>query len=262
MDLTPKKIGNNRQLFLDNFWVDNSKGLNRFLHTPDKKNVSISSDNPWEITFSAYNLVLHTGSIWRMYYLCSDYSGEDMLKAPGYSHRDFAQYCAIAESENGIDWIKPDVGTVEFNGSLRNNLVYTGPHTEFAPFIDTNPDASEDERYKAFAVSDRAQPGKRGLIPLISADGLKWKAVSETPVITGGPFDSHNLPFWDEFRGEYVLYARGVGNADGSKVYNDNTRTFEDTNIKAEYKSQDDLVNFAQPQAIHVLLQYCFALIV
>ena len=33
-----------------------------------------------------------------------------------------------ATSENGINWEKPDLGLVEYNGSKKNNIVWRGPH--------------------------------------------------------------------------------------------------------------------------------------
>ena len=42
-----------------------------------------------------------------------------------------------------------------------------------------------------------------------------------------GPFDSHNLPFWDTRLGKYVVYARGVGNPDGTVRYSAKRGWFE-----------------------------------
>ena len=215
---TPIQIGTNRQLFVDDYWVDESSGVRRILHEPARENVAIASEHPWERIFSGYHVVLHTGSLWRMYYLTS---GQVGVQIGGW------RYCGIAESEDGIEWTKPELDVIEFEGSTNNNLVYGGPHTEFAPFLDSNPDAAEDERYKAFAVSDRTRTGERGLLPLASPDGLCWHQLSDDPIITNGPFDSHNVPFWDEWRGEYAVYARGVGNSLDSVRYNDATHRFE-----------------------------------
>lgn len=204
---TPVQIGTDRQLFVDNYWVAESSGAKRVLHETVKENVAIASEHPWESIFSGYHVVLQTGSLWRMYYLTSGQVGE---QKGGW------RYCGIAESQDGIEWTKPELGHIQLEGSSNNNLVYGGPHSEFAPFLDANPDAADDERYKAFAVSDRTRAGERGLLPLGSPDGIHWHDLSDDPVITKGPFDSHNLPFWDEWRGEYVVYARGVGNTNDS----------------------------------------------
>jgi hypothetical protein len=35
------------------------------------------------------------------------------------------------------------------------------------------------------------------LIALASPDGLHWHKMREEPVLTEGPFDTLNIPFWD-----------------------------------------------------------------
>ena len=199
---TPDRIGTDRQLFVDDYWIASSTGVERVLQEPVKEDVTIASEHPWEKIFSGYHVVLHTGTSWRMYYLTS---GDVGVQIGGW------RYCAIAESEDGVEWSKPELNHIEFEGSTKNNLVYGGPLTEFAPFLDSNPDAAEDERYKAFARTRPVEGVERGLVPLGSPDGLQWHQLSDDPVMTKGPFDSHNLPFWDEWRREYVVYARGIG---------------------------------------------------
>ena len=38
----------------------------------------------------------------------------------------------------------------------------------------------------------------------------------EEPILTDPPFDTHNVPMWDEWRGEYVVYARGAAGTGGT----------------------------------------------
>ena len=214
----PVDIGTDRQLFVDDFWIAESDNVRRVLNEPTREEIALASEHPWERMYSGYHLVLRDGSTWRLYYLCT---GESGRKQGGWS------YCGYAESEDGVEWTKPELGIVDFEGSKKNNLVYGGPHTEFAPFLDTNTDARKDERYKAFAVYRTPEKGERGLLPLGSPDGLHWHTLSDEPVIHEGPFDSHNLPFWDQWRGEYVVYTRGSGGkgkARGSFYWDDKAR--------------------------------------
>ena len=113
-------------------------------------------------------------------------------------------FTAYAESEDGIHWTKPNLGIHEYDGSKDNNLVWMGPGYNMGAFRDDNPDVHEDERYKALVRNG-------GLLALASPDGLHWRLMQEEPVMTEGPFDSHNIAFWDSWRNEYVAYARGVG---------------------------------------------------
>jgi hypothetical protein len=59
------------------------------------------------------------------------------------------RWSAHAESQDGIHWEKPDLGIIEFDGSRDSNLVWMGPGANMAPFRDDNPDAPDEQRYKA-----------------------------------------------------------------------------------------------------------------
>ena len=59
---------------------------------------------------------------------------------------------AYAESADGVSWLKPDVGTVEYNGSRDNNLVFgldlsLGRHA-IGAYVFKDPAALPDEAYK------------------------------------------------------------------------------------------------------------------
>ena len=45
-------IGSNRQLFLDDYWIDRSEGVTRELHNPVRREAAIARDKPWETTIS------------------------------------------------------------------------------------------------------------------------------------------------------------------------------------------------------------------
>ncbi|WP_240928387.1 hypothetical protein [Thalassoroseus pseudoceratinae] len=117
------------------------------------------------------------------------------------------QVVCYAESSDGINWTKPNLGLVEFDGSKENNIIWDGVGSHnFAPFNDSNPLASPDAAYKALGV------GKGGLYAFKSADGVRWSLMSDKPVITKGAFDSQNLAFYDHQRKEYVEFHRDFRN--------------------------------------------------
>ena len=202
----PVQIGTDRQLFLDEFWTAESHGLTRRLNTPELKEPAIRSEHPWEARLSAYHSAFHDGERWRMYYQCAGGSATD----PGALNLQ-----AYAESDDGISWNKPSLGLIEYEGSTANNIVYAGPGSEMAVFLDANPKASEDQKYKAVVRSPSGEEMTRVLYAMVSADGLSWRRMSESPVLTDGPFDSHNVPFWDERLGKYVIYTRGAAGSGG-----------------------------------------------
>lgn len=110
-----------------------------------------------------------------------------------------------AESSDGVNWTKPDLGIYEIHGSRENNVVLSGETPashNFCPFLDSNPDGLAKQRYKALGGTSA------GLIGYVSADGLHWQRIQETPVFTKGIFDSQNVAFYSETEQQYVCYFR------------------------------------------------------
>lgn len=209
----PLVIGNQVQLFVDDYFIDSMQGLHLMLQKPEPAGVAIRFDKPWEGNTSAYVTVFRDGDKYRMYYrgaAAPDYARKSALK-PGEvlypAHRDVTCY---AESNDGITWTKPSLGMVEFDGSRDNNIVFDGGEASanFSPFLDKNPDVPSSQRYKAVGGD------AKGLFAFESSDGLHWKKMSEQRVITDGAFDSLNVAFWDTIRQDYVLiyraYLQGV----------------------------------------------------
>ena len=128
---------------------------------------------------------------------------EEKLEQP---HRMVVCY---AESRDGIEWRKPELGLVDFEGSKRNNIIWDGIGSHnFTPFKDANPDCPETECYKAIG----GIKSEGGLFAFASSDGIHWTLVQEKPIITKGYFDSQNLAFWDSERSEYRAYYRDLQN--------------------------------------------------
>ena len=196
----PIEIGNRLEPFVDDFLVDGFAGEAALrLHSPIAKEVVLVHDAPWEGNTSTYHTVFHDGEKYRMYYRGHHYEqhGSGKIK----NHPEFICY---AESDDGIRWVKPNLGLFDFQGSKENNIVWAeGPGVHnFAPFHDTNPDALPSEKYKA--VGSRG----KGLYVFRSADAIHWELMHEEPVITDGAFDSLNLAFYDSYRGRYVDFHR------------------------------------------------------
>jgi hypothetical protein len=124
----------------------------------------------------------------------------------------------MAESDDGITWTKPMLDVIALDGSKKNNLIWKGPGKNVAVFQDGNPDAIGDAKYKAIARGDRGNDGDDTLLAMSSPDGIHWRLMFDTPIFDDGPFDTHNIAFWDTWRKEYVLYARsahGLGSFKG-----------------------------------------------
>ena len=188
----PISLGSRLELFVDDHVLEKLSGEVAFqLHQPEPKEVVLVTDQPWEGNTCAYYVVFHDGDLYRMYYRGSHFDTEKRRAA----HREVACY---AESKDGIQWTKPELGLFEFDGSKTNNIVWDGPGTHnFTPFKDLNPDCSDDAKYKALGRA------RGGLLAFRSPDAIHWTLMHDKPVITEGAFDSQNLAFWDTARGEY-----------------------------------------------------------
>jgi len=195
----PINIGSRLVLFVDDYLIGRMIDTELVMHHPVPREIVMVHDAPWEGSGTGYHTIFRDGDIYRMYYKSWELTVTDEgLEIP---HETLAAY---AESRDGIHWEKPNLGLFEFNGSTDNNLVWVGPGShDFTPFKDTNPVCPPEARYKAVGNG-----GKAGLLAFISPDGIHWSPLQETGIITEGAFDSQNLAFWDEMRGEYRVYFR------------------------------------------------------
>lgn len=193
-------IGTRKELFVDETLVYEFLNTELRLNRPEKREIVLSMDKPWENPGSGiYSCVFkaHDGK-YRLYYRGT---GTKDTKKSDKSER---QYTCLAESENGITWKKPELNLIEFDKTKKNNILFSGRLAHnFSPFLDRNPDAAPDSRYKAVAGH-----APEGLKAFKSADGLSWKPLTEHPVITQGAFDSHNVCFYDEGIQQYRCYSR------------------------------------------------------
>jgi hypothetical protein len=204
-------IADRRELFVDRHLVERLIGGTALrLHAPQPRETVLVHDAPWEGPGSGYHSIFEDAGRYRMFY-----KAYHMDVSTGKLRADaHGGHCCYAESEDGIHWRKPELGLVEFRGSKANNIVLaSGPQGGLnldaahpAVFLDTNPAAGREARYKAFIRS--ADRKAHGLIALRSADGFRWTPMRGAPVVTDGAFDSQNLGFWDGARGQYRAYWR------------------------------------------------------
>lgn len=193
----PIKLGAQRELFVDDYLIDELSGASLQLHRPVEREVVLHCDRPWEGAVCGYFNVFKDGDKYRMYY-----RGWDAQFAKKTLTIKHAAVLCYAESTDGVAWTRPNLGLFEFQGSKENNIVWIGKGFDnVAVLKDTNPKSPAGQRYKAL--------GGYPLSALVSPDGIHWQKLQEAPVITKGAFDSQNLAFYDALRGEYVAYYRG-----------------------------------------------------
>jgi hypothetical protein len=209
------ELGGRRELFVDDYLIDRQRGVELRLQKPVPRNVAIDHDVPWEGNTCCYHTVFQDGKLLRAYFRGSHY---DMT-----GNQMGTQVVCYAESRDGVEWYRPELGLVNYQGSTRNNIIWDGIGSHnFTPFRDRNPNCREGEEYKALGSHGRA------LYAFKSGDGVHWSLLSQKPVITVGAFDSQNLAFYDPLRECYVDFHRHSTQVDGKRVRHIMTCTSKD----------------------------------
>ena len=193
---TPLDIGKRRELFVDDALIEELGGCALRLHAPQQGPGRLPLDRPWEGAFSGYATFLVDGERFRLYYRGLPESGKDGTDR---------EVTCCATSADGVHWDKPELGLYEVGGTRRNNVVLAGQTPashNFSPFVDTNPAARPQERFKALGGTSG------GLLAFASQDGFRWRRLQPEPVFTQGVFDSQNVAFWSATEQKYVCYFR------------------------------------------------------
>ena len=76
-------------------------------------------ERPWEGSFTLHTTIFEDDGLYRLYYTVYDGGNSQ-----GRVEKPTTYMLCYAESKDGASWVKPSVGTVEFEGSKDNNLVY------------------------------------------------------------------------------------------------------------------------------------------
>ena len=196
-------IGGRRELFVDEYLIDELNGTQLKLHNPCSGGVALRFTEPWAYPTAQYCTVIKDGSVYRMYYRKS-FQG-------GFSDDAPTQVTCYAESDDGKEWTMPSLGLAEINGSKENNVVYAGlgaTSHNFSPFLDSRPGVPESHRFKALAGTQDSG----GLFGFVSPDGFHWQQLGDKPVLPTvagqSRYDSQNVAFWSEHEKKYLCYFR------------------------------------------------------
>jgi hypothetical protein len=198
------KIGQAGQLFIDDFIID-STNLKRVLHrpAPHPNNPIMTGTESWERWLIGVNgrAVIYDEETneFKMWY--GAYS-DDPTMPYGQGYR-----VCYAVSKDGINWTRPHLGQVEWQGSRRNNILSWGNNWMRRPNVikDTR-EGNPNRRYKMTYVD--FIDGKNAIMKAYSRDGIRWTN-------DGKPWFRHNhssnLLGWDPRIQRYVLFPRMAG---------------------------------------------------
>ena len=129
-----------RYLLLDDRIIEKVVNAKIVVGTVQKNpsNPLFVEDKPWEKRFdNLYGNVIYDQQekIYKCWYspFIVDYSAQGMSladRAKPYDddHPKREMGICYAYSKDGISWVKPELGLVEYQGNMNNNLLWRGPH--------------------------------------------------------------------------------------------------------------------------------------
>lgn len=125
---------------------------------------------------SIYGSAIYDGGTFRMWYQAwpKDWNQEDVISV------------GCVESDDGINWRRPNYGLMECCGSKANHLTDLPFHS---PSVLIDPDANASKRYRAFGYTHPKKAEGRfsqkvntlGFFTAYSSDGLHWELDSPDP---------------------------------------------------------------------------------
>ena len=212
-------VQNEVQTFLDNVMIYQASGVSRRWHRPghNPDGPVIWKDRPWEhITYFTYSnyCVLRDpeDGLFKCWY-------EDLVLEPGQQKASAVPHHSrqlYADSEDGIDWRKPEIGIVEEVGTKTNIVLGSGAagsddvHS-MSVVIDPHP-PSEDQRFRALFTQRERGDDRRNkrIVCAHSADGIRWQLYAQSPRFgrSGARLDDVSVLFYDEDSREFVQNTR------------------------------------------------------
>lgn len=180
---------------LEDYW-----GVERFvvpLHRHGDKPLLVTTD-PWEGSGPhAGGTVLYDPAdrLFRMWY--------SVFNADAYYGKlPFSYNVCYAESTDGYEWKKPNLGVFDLNGSTANNCIKLG--TDKTQNIDVMLNPLPDQ-YPGKFLSIHNQKG--GVFISSSTDGYTFHRLVEEPAISYHS-DTHNNFVYDESRDRWLMFCR------------------------------------------------------
>jgi len=200
------------ELFLDDELIAYTRNIRREVQQAQKHegNPIITREYPWEARHATiYGSVLRDEArgVFRMWY---NAYGEDYYNK---------QVMAYAESEDGVNWVKPMMDVRTWEGYERTNILM-GPECNLhGPCVIRNPDQTDHERHFLLLFDsyphfhpEAKQLGIEGrwCYAAESPDGLRWSPERGRPAFPGKA-DSGQSVMWVPEKRVFRAYARLAG---------------------------------------------------
>jgi len=211
-------IGNQRQFFFDDAIIESLENTRHRLNPAVKlaDNPVIKRDKPWEGPDMRLAWVIYDHRLgkFRMRYSAGlfrtdgrDAEGNIIVKG---EHDEEAAKRVVCEafSEDGVNWVKPELGLVEFRGSTANNIL---PESAlYYYFFEDRQDPDPARRYKAHVRTGTYHGTGMTFDLYFSPDAYTWTACEGNPIIdTGtqkGRWGPTDFMGWDPIREVYAVH--------------------------------------------------------
>ncbi len=192
-----------------------------------------------------YGSIIKEGGKYRLWYVAFDDKKDHKVASERWR-------AAYAESPDGLNWTKPNLGLVEFNGNKNNNLILTEP----APLgfvnlkvLKDDADPDPQRRYKATGhVYFRHNTRLGTLAPFTSSDGLRWKLVKDVKPKSAELLEQdlvipavHFEPSGGLYKWDGMFYASGQNSMNSTRPYHGR--------VTRMYRSAD-FVNWSQTSTL------------
>jgi hypothetical protein len=241
----------NHYLLLDDRTIDQASNARLVAGRVSKYpgNPLFGEEHPWEMRFdNLYGNVIYDREeeIYKCWYcpFIVDSSARGMtLEQRQREYRDppdREMAICYATSTDGIHWVKPQLGLVEYEGSKQNNIIWRGPHG--AGVFKDNLDPDPNRRYKTIF---------QGLSVSTSADGLHWSPeIKCRGVRVAG--DTHNNAFRAPTLGKYVGITRTWGDMgrEVARIESDDYETWTEEVVVLK-ASDENFQPYAMPVFFH-----------
>ena len=211
--LKSTSVLDNWQLFIDDYWIASSENITTTLHQPTKHpdNPLIRGDVSWEQNPYCFGTVIYDveESLFKIWYMSYNYGRAVEERTP----------ILYATSIDGIQWMRPNIGLFDFQGSTENNIVLTnyGYHDLYSPSVIYDWfDPDPTRRYKMiwwdFPLGDTGYQDD-GMCVAFSPDGIHWKKYPGNPVLHATKSEQSisdvMAVMQDQSSGKYVAYTKG-----------------------------------------------------
>ena len=216
-------IGSAKQLFLDDYLIESMSGVKQGLNQAVKVNNNpvITAERPWEGNNVRPLEVCYEEDegLFKMVYTGRTVNVDPNMTAGGQTgivikgENDPAVTC-LAVSKDGINWERPDLGLVEFNGSKNNNILRNGPlkspfNAEKSYYFKDPVETDSSKLYKHLTwTKDTKAPMQANLY--YSPDESDWTEYEGNPVIDTTPvigrWGPAHVMGWDPIRQNYAAY--------------------------------------------------------